>query len=436
MASHANSRHRRASRSATAPTPALSLALAVALAGGAPSATRAQAPASAVSADRVLTVGDTLVGAVGGVAVDALGFIYVADFAETVYKIRPDGRTEVFATGLYGASGNAIDPRGHLFQSSFSGNTVTEIDRQGHQEIVAEGLAGPVGIAVGPDALFVCNCRSNTIARVEPRGAVTTFAESPLFKCPNGITLAPDGNLYVVNFSDQKLLRITPAGEVSELAELPGGGNGHITVARGELYATSFQGQRIYRIGLDGEVTLLAGTGAVGERDGPALESTFSFPNGIAAGPLGDRLYVNDYINRSPPGLPIPPVPRSTLRVIKLASIGDYMAAALSGGGIDALERAYRAFKTDPATSALFTEVEVNAYGYRLMGSGNLAAATRVFELNAESYPSSWNVWDSLAEAHMNAGDDAKAIELYEKSLSINPANANATQMIAKIRGR
>jgi len=418
------------------PSTGLALLLTAALTGGAPQAGSAQAAMDPVSADRVLTVGDTLVGAVGGVAVDALGFIYVADFAETVYKVRPDGRAEVFATGLYGASGNAIDARGHLFQSSFRGNTITEVDRRGRQEIVARGLAGPVGIAAGSDALFVCNCSSNSIARVVPRGEVTTFAESPLLNCPNGITLAPDGNLYVVNFSDPKLLRITPEGAVTELAELPGGGNGHITHARGHLYATSFQGQRIYRIGLDGEVTRVAGTGALGEQDGPALESTFTFPNGIAAGPLGDRLYVNDYINRSPPGLPIPPVPRSTLRVIKLASIADHMAAALEAGGIDALERAYRAFKTDPATAGLFTEVEVNALGYRLMGGGDLAAATRVFELNAESYPNSWNVWDSLAEAHMNAGDDAKAIELYEKSLSINPANANATQMIAKIRGR
>ena len=77
----------------------------------------------------------------------------------------------------------------------------------------------------------------------------------------------------------------------------------------------------------------------------------------------------------------------------------------------------------------------MNVFGYALMGSGNLEAATKVFELNAESYPSSWNVWDSLAEAHMNAGNNEKAIELYEKSLAINPGNTNATQMIARIRG-
>jgi sugar lactone lactonase YvrE len=412
---------------------ALGLGGAIAVAGTGPLG--AQTPPGVALGDQVYTVGDTLIGGVGGVAVDALGYIYVADFRETVYRVQPDGRAEVFATGLYGASGNAVDARGNLYQASFNGNHITRIDRHGKQEVVAEGLAGPVGIAAGADALFVCNCQANTIARVVPDGDVTTFAESPLLNCPNGITLAPDGNLYVVNFGDESMLRVTPDGAVNEFATLPGGGNGHVTFARGNLYATSFQGQRVYRVSLAGEVSLMAGTGAFGEKDGPALEATFTFPNGIAAGPAGDRLYINDYINRSPPGLAIPPIPKSTLRVIKLASISDRMAAALTRGGVPALEEAYRTFKDDPATGSLFTEVEVNAFAYGLMGAGNLAAATKVFELNAESYPNSWNAWDSLAEAQMNAGRNARAIELYEKSLQLNPANANAVQMIEKIRG-
>ena len=427
--------HREAEPVAGGPLAAVFVAMIAAAAAILPAPASAQTAPGVAAGARVLTVGDTLVGAVGGVSVDALGFIYSADFRETVYRIHPDGRAEVFATGLYGASGNAVDARGNLYQASFNGNHITKIDRHGNQEIVAEGLSGPVGVVATPEALFVCNCQANSIARVVPNGEVTTFAESPLFACPNGITRAPDGNLYVVNFGDDRLLRVSPEGTVSELARLPGGGNGHVTFARGDLYATSFQGHRIYRVGLDGEVTLFAGTGAAGEADGPALEATFTFPNGIAAGASGDRLYVNDYINRSPPGLAIPPVPKSTVRVVKLPSISDAMTAALSAGGVEALEAAYRDFKSAPATAGLFTEIEVNAFGYALMGGGNLAAATKVFELNAESYPNSWNVWDSLAEAHMNAGDGERAIELYEKSLALNPSNTNATRMIARIEG-
>ncbi|MFB3113174.1 MAG: hypothetical protein ACE10G_14180, partial [Gemmatimonadales bacterium] len=73
-------------------------------------------PTDAVAqGDRVLTLTDTLPAAVGGVTVDRAGMIYVADFRETVWKVTPDGQTSVFATGFYGASGNAIDSHGNLF---------------------------------------------------------------------------------------------------------------------------------------------------------------------------------------------------------------------------------------------------------------------------------------------------------------------------------
>jgi DNA-binding beta-propeller fold protein YncE len=391
---------------------------------------------SAVRGDRVRTVTDTLVGGVGGVAVDRLGTIYVADFGETVYKVRPDGRVSVFATGLYGSSGNAVDSKGNLLQSNFAGNDISRIDRHGNVERFADGLAGPVGIAVDPnDNLYVCNCRSNAISHVNQSGEVSQFAASDLFRCPNGITRAPDSALYVVNFGDSKVLRVSPVGTVTEFASLPGGGNGHIAYARGHLYATSFQGHRVYKVGMDGSVELFAGTGALGEVDGPALEATFSFPNGIAAGPQGDRLYVNDFLNRFPPTIEVPPVPRSIVRQVTFASFADLLAAAFDQGGLEAMTKTYREWKGNPATASVFTEVQVNVVGYQLMGAGELEGAIELFKMNAESYPQSFNVYDSLGEGYMNAGRTEEAITNYERSLAINPANQNAVRMLEKIRG-
>ncbi len=45
-----------------------------------------------------------------------------------------------------------------------------------------------------------------------------------------------------------------------------------------------------------------------------------------------------------------------------------------------------------------------------------------------------FNTWDSLGEAFMNMGEDAKAISCYEKSLELNPENTNAEEMIVRIR--
>ena len=85
-------------------------------------------PTDAVAqGDRVRTLTDTLPAAVGGVTVDRAGMIYIADFRETVWKVTPDGQASVFATGFYGASGNAIDSRGNLFQSNFYGNYISKV---------------------------------------------------------------------------------------------------------------------------------------------------------------------------------------------------------------------------------------------------------------------------------------------------------------------
>ena len=52
---------------------------------------------------------------------------------------------------------------------------------------------------------------------------------------------------------------------------------------------------------------------------------------------------------------------------------------------------------------------------------------------NTEDFPQSGNAWDSLAEAYMDNGDKGRAIQYYQKSLELNPANDNARQMIKKL---
>ncbi len=67
----------------------------------------------------------------GGVTTDLVGNVYVADFGDFVWKITPEGERHVFASGLYGPSGNAIDNEGNLLQSNFYGDSITKIDRKG-----------------------------------------------------------------------------------------------------------------------------------------------------------------------------------------------------------------------------------------------------------------------------------------------------------------
>ncbi len=379
---------------------------------------------------QVSTVAGDLPGSVGGVAVDGLGFVYVADFGEKVWKISPFGEVEVFVDSLYGSSGNAIDGEGNLLQSSFNGNLVSKISRDGTVTTLARGLQGPVGITLDPEGnAIVCNCQSNTLAKVTPAGEVSEFAASPLLNCPNGITRDRAGNFYVVNFSNGNMLKVTPEGEVSLFATIPGGGNGHVVAGANVFYVTGFRSNRMYEVTPAGEVSVFAGTGAFSDTDGPAAEATFASPNGIAFDPTRRTLYVNDYLI---PFLKRRQVPaRSSVRKIVLPSLTQAFTAAFSQGGIEAGEKVYRAFRE--ANPGQFTQIETNVLGYRYLQQGKIAEAIRIFELNTEDYPLAFNTWDSLGEAYKAAGKKKEAIRHYRKSLELNPANANAEKVLKEL---
>lgn len=81
----------------------------------------------------------------------------------------------------------------------------------------------------------------------------------------------------------------------------------------------------------------------------------------------------------------------------------------------------------------LFTEAQINQLGYQFMNKGEIEKAAKIFKFNIEIYPSSYNVYDSYAEALMNLGDYENSIDYYIKSLEINPENRNAEEMIKNI---
>jgi tetratricopeptide (TPR) repeat protein len=60
----------------------------------------------------------------------------------------------------------------------------------------------------------------------------------------------------------------------------------------------------------------------------------------------------------------------------------------------------------------------INRLGYTLLAKKRTADAIEIFKLNAESYPASANVYDSLGDALSAAGRTDEAIKSYEKALS------------------
>ena len=94
---------------------------------------------------------------------------------------------------------------------------------------------------------------------------------------------------------------------------------------------------------------------------------------------------------------------------------------------------AYRKIKKDTPLNAVVAENRLNTLGYALIQQKKLAEAIALLKLNVEFYPKSWNTYDSLAEAYMNAGEKELAIANYKKSLELNPQNTNGREMLKKL---
>jgi len=114
--------------------------------------------------------------------------------------------------------------------------------------------------------------------------------------------------------------------------------------------------------------------------------------------------------------------------------IAEALSATIQVKGVDEAVKQYHALKASAPTTYNFDEDQLNSLGYRLIAVKNFKDAIRILQLNVEVYPKSSNVYDSLGEAYMNAGERALAIANYRKSLELNPKNANGARMLKKLQ--
>src|SRR6187455_1407037 len=125
--------------------------------------------------------------------------------------------------------------------SSFAQDSVTTLTGQ---PLVSGASNGPVATALFNDPaalvadatgnLFVADSRNHVIRKISTNGIVTTLAGqagtagsgdgigAARFDTPSGITLAPNGDLYVSDTGNHTIRRVTPAGAVTTIAGLAG----------------------------------------------------------------------------------------------------------------------------------------------------------------------------------------------------------------------
>lgn len=202
---------------------------------------------------------------------------------------------------------------------------------------------GPEGATVDAQGnVYVADAGNSSIRKITPSGTVSTLAgngtigfvngssTAARFDSPVDVALDGQGNVYVADFGNHCVRKITPAGMVSTLAGTGTAGfadgsattaqfngpNGLVVDGQGGLYVSDYDNNRIRKVMPNGTVSTLAGTGQRGFADGPGSSAQLSGPEGLALDGQGN-LYVAEFAGQ---------------RIRKIAPNG--MVSTLAGNGV------------------------------------------------------------------------------------------------------
>lgn len=279
-----------------------------------------------------------------GVAVDRTGTVYVADTTNnTIRRIAVSGEVvtlagtpgqEGFANGSGAAArfnepfGLAVDDAGTLFVADASNNAIRKVTAGGVVSTLAGGggagsndgtgsaarLDEPRGVALDTSGtVYVADYDNHLIRKITADGVVTTLAgradqpgnadgvgTAASFRGPMGIAVDAAGVVYVADTGNRAIRRITAGGVVTTVS-LSGQGlsepRGILVDAAGVITVADYGSHTIRSIATSGAVSTLAGTvGTPGTIDATGSAARFHFPSGLAVTGSG-QIYVADTAN-------------------------------------------------------------------------------------------------------------------------------------------
>lgn len=286
---------------------------------------------------------------------DLQGNIYIADYnSHQIRKLTPAGvLTTIAGTGTAGyldekpnnamfrnPAGIAYDQQANVLYIADNGNhcirkfdigasvvtTFAGFPQAGFNNATGQQAQFnlPIGLAIDPQGnLYVGDFGNHRVRRITPGAVVTTYAGSGTsgfldgasgtarFNGIAGVAVSNSGFVYVADGLNNRIRRIDGQGNVTTLAGNTANGfvNGNGTAARfstpygiacstaNEVYVADFSNHSIRKITPTGDVTTLAGNGTSGFVDGTGTTARFNGPIGIAVAP-NNIIYVADYTNQ------------------------------------------------------------------------------------------------------------------------------------------
>jgi uncharacterized protein (TIGR03437 family) len=226
--------------------------------------------------------------------------------------------------GVY--SGVAADPSGNIYISDGDAGViklnaqgiVTTVAGNGTEGFSGDGgpatsaqLAGAAGIAIDSAGnLYISDWYNSRVRKVTPQGIISTVAgngkpgysgdggsaTSASLYVPTGLAIDSASNLYIADTINNAVRKVTPQGIISTVAGGPFFPTGLAIDSASNLYIAD--GDRVLKVTPQGAITTVAGNGGRGYSGdgGPATSAPIWYPAGIAVDAAGD-LYIVDVAN-------------------------------------------------------------------------------------------------------------------------------------------